>query len=62
MAYITKAKDGLVQLWNNKPSYNDTCDIWYAWLKEGENEVGIDITRNNTLRNRVTFETSPMTL
>lgn len=63
MAYITKAKDGLVQLWNNKPSYNETFDIWIGWIIEGEeNEVGIDITGNDTFRNKVCFENSPLEL
>lgn len=63
MAYITKAKDGLVQLWNNKPKYNSKADLWFAWIVKGEeNEVGIDITANNYFRNKVSFENSPMKL
>lgn len=59
-AYITKDKFGLVQLWNNKPEYNNAMRCWQAWIKEGYyNEIGIDITANNLFRESVTFENSP---
>lgn len=59
-AYITKDKHGLVQLWNNKPKFNEVMDCWIAWIEEGRfNEVAVDVTANNLLRESATFETSP---
>ena len=63
-AYVTKALDGTVQLWNNKPEFNHDTRLWEAWWnKEADkNEIGIDITDNETFRRNVTFETSPKEL
>ena len=36
-AYITKDKHGLVQLWNNKPEFNEVMDCWFAWIDKGYN-------------------------
>lgn len=59
-AYITKDKHGLVQLWNNKPYYNEVVDMWIGWKEKGRiNEVAIDVTDNNYIRSNITFETSP---
>ena len=30
MAYLTKDKCGLIQLWNNKPELSKNKDIWIA--------------------------------
>lgn len=49
MAYLTKDRSGLTQLWNNKPEYNEKKWCFQAWLpgKEGyHNEVAIDVTSN----------------
>ena len=62
-AYITKDKFGLVQLWNNKPEYNNEMGCWQAWIKEGYyNEIAIDVTANNLFREMVTFESSPKSI
>lgn len=62
-AYITKDKYNLVQLWNNKPEYNNEMECWQAWIKKGYyNEVGVDVTANNLFRESVTFENSPKTI
>jgi hypothetical protein len=53
MLYLSKNEFGLIQLWNNKPKYSWKGHFFYAWLpgKEGEcNEVAIDVTANNELR------------
>ena len=60
MAYLTKDKHGLVQLWNNKPKFNEVMDCWIAWITEGyHNEVAVDITANDTFRENITFDASP---
>lgn len=59
-AYLTKNKDGIVFLWNNKPEYNKYGEFYMAWEAghEGEwNEVGIDVTANEYFRN--IFPTEP---
>lgn len=59
-AYLTKNKDGIVFLWNNKPEYNKYLESYMAWEAgyEGErNEVGIDVTANEYFRN--IFPTEP---
>lgn len=62
-AYITKDKNGIVQLWNNKPEYNVIVGCWQAWIKKGyHNEVPIDITANDFFRSNISFEKSPKVL
>lgn len=62
-SYITKDKTGLVQLWNNKPEYNEVVDMWIGWVDKGRiNEIAVDVTANEYLRNNITFETSPKEL
>lgn len=59
-AYLTKDKQGLVQLWNNKPEWNEFGQCFIGWIKKGEwNEVAVDITANEYFRELVIFETSP---
>lgn len=59
-AYITKDKQGIVQLWNNKPEFNELMNCWVGWIIKGyNNEVAVDVTANSCLRESVTFETSP---
>lgn len=58
-AYLTKNKNGIVFLWNNKPEYNKYLESYMAWQSghEGEwNEVGIDVTANEYFRNIFTTE------
>ena len=52
MAYLTKDKSGLIQLWNNKPELSKNKDVWLAWVDRdnGKNEVGIDVTSNDYFR------------
>lgn len=54
-AWITKDSTGLVQLWNNKPEYNEDADLWYAWEDRANyiNECAIDVTENKFLNNIV---------
>ena len=59
-AYLTKDKQGIVQLWNNNPEYNHVMKCWQGWIKRGfYNEIPIDVTSNNLFRESVTFENSP---
>lgn len=54
MLYLSKNEFGLIQIWNNKPKYSWKGHFFYAYLpgKEGEcNEVAIDVTGNDELRN-----------
>lgn len=54
MLYLSKDEFGLIQLWNNKPKYTWKGHFFYAWMpgKEDEcNEVAIDVTGNDELRN-----------
>lgn len=63
MAYLTKDKSNLIQLWNNKPSYDFSHGIFYAWKKgkEGiDNEVAIDVTNNERLSSLLQFNTPPV--
>ena len=65
MAYLTKDKSNLIQLWNNKPSYNFSHGIFYAWKKgkEGiDNEIAIDVSNNEKLSNLFIFLTPPRCL
>lgn len=51
MAYVTKDKSNLIQLWNNKPSYSSSNGIFYAWKQglEGiDNEISIDVSNNKS--------------
>lgn len=58
-AYITKDKNGIAQLWNNKPEYNQVMQCWQAWITKGYiNEVPIDVTSIDLMRT-ISFEESP---
>lgn len=52
MAYLTKDKFGLIQLWNNKPELSKDKSIWLAWTDKVNyrNEIGIDVTANDYFR------------
>lgn len=52
MAYLTKDKSGLIQLWNNKPELTKNKSSWLAWIDKNnyKNEIGIDVTSNNYFR------------
>lgn len=52
MAYITRTKSGLIQLWNNKPKYNKKVDCYYAWIDEenNKNEIAIEVNNNDSIR------------
>ena len=39
IAYLTKNKNGHVELWKKKPYYDDSCDEWMG----GKNQIGSDI-------------------
>lgn len=52
MIYLTKDEFGFIHLWNNKPHYCRNGHFFYAWMPDGEcNEVAIDVTGNDDLRN-----------
>ena len=57
MAYITKTKSGLIQLWTNKPEYNEETDCYYAWIdrENNKNEIAIEVTNNDYIRNNVEY-------
>lgn len=61
MAYLTKDKQGLIQLWNNKPQLSKDRSTWLAWINhnDNKNEIGIDVTSNNYFRNLFTIYKSP---
>ena len=61
MAYLTKDKSGLVQLWNNKPELSKDKSMWLAWIDKinGKNEVGIDVTSNDYFRSLFTKHKIP---
>lgn len=42
-AWLTKNQDNEVELWKNKPTYNETFDEWTEAIPE---EVGSDIFDN----------------
>lgn len=51
MPYLTKDKQGLIQLWVNKPEFNEVMDCYFAWIDKGViNEVPIDVTSNDYIR------------
>ena len=61
MAYLTKDKSGLIQLWNNKPELSKNKDIWVAWVdkKNYKNEVAVDVTANDYFRHLFDMHVSP---
>lgn len=64
MAYLTKDKSGLIQLWNNKPELSKDKSMWLAWVDKAnsKNEIGIDVTSNNYFRNLFTRHKIPCCL
>lgn len=60
MAYLTKDKTGLVQLWNNKPEWSIEGECFYARKVPNEvNEIGIDVTENKYFRELFLLEEEP---
>ena len=61
MAYLSKDKYGLVQLWNNKPELSKNKDIWIAWIdrKNNKNEVAVDVTANDYFRHLFDIHVPP---
>ena len=64
MAYLTKDKSGLIQLWNNKPELTKNKSSWLAWIDKNsyKNEIGIDVTSNNYFRALFDIHKSPCCL
>ena len=61
MAYLTKDKCGLIQLWNNKPELSKNKDIWVAWINKNnyKNEVAVDVTANDYFRHLFDMHVPP---
>lgn len=63
MPYVTKDKHGLIQLWLNKPEFNEATDCYSAWIDKGViNEVPIDVTSNDYIRGLFTTHDVPCCL